>query len=149
MSGEEKVENYESDVDEENAVKDNDDKKQVKTISKKKQSFFVKFLKSIFSFIITLLVMTVIAGVILNYKYQINAFSFIGQVYKINTNVDMTAINSNAFTDADFESINGKISAESLIEESLLSGAIVFTDREIASYIDDKIQNGNGDNTYP
>ena len=100
-----------------------------KSLGKKLLTAFVAVLTSI---------VVLIGGVIAfaYFKYDINTFSLIGSVNKVGKFDSKTLTLSNAFSAEDLESANAKIDAHDFTENY-----IYFTDKEIASIIDDNIKN--------
>ncbi|MBO4823676.1 MAG: InlB B-repeat-containing protein [Clostridia bacterium] len=88
-------------------------------------------LKIILNFIVIVLFVALIAaGSFVGFlygKYKIDVFSSISQISKLNENVDVATLVTNAYTEADYNSVKTKIDSTDQI--------LNFTDRELCAYL--------------
>lgn len=99
-------------------------------MKKKKKSFLGILVSLVFSLVLIALIgVTVLCG-FLFVKFDVNLFSCVDQVNKLNGNVDLTSLVTNGYTS--YQSFENKIkSAQN--DDSLIQ--LSFTDRELCAYL--------------
>lgn len=103
---------------------------------KKKKPLWRRFLKWIFSTILSIALLLGGFCLYLYFRYQINVIEVIGQVRVLNQQVDVDRIATNKFSEEDLTSAKNKIENISTAEN-----AVQFSDKELAAYFDDTIKN--------
>ena len=106
---------------------------------KKKKSVLSKILTAVLSLVLLVVFAVVGFGIFLKVKYDINPLALIGQAQRINAPVDTEALVKNVYSDEDLTSANAKVDSI-----SLTTAYKTFSDKELAAYINNKLQTQEG-----